>query len=331
MLTTGRPKGQLAWLREVGLHTSRPFYHSRLGAAFHDDSLHGMRKMPAECVDLVITSPPFALTRKKEYGNEPIERYMAWFMPFCGEIKRILKPTGSFILDIGGTWIPGSPVRSIYHFEVAVALSKMFYLAQDFYWYNPSRLPTPAEWVTVRRVRVKDAVNTVWWFSKSETPEADNRRILQPYSPAMKALLKNGYKAKLRPSGHDISEHFNRDNGGAIPPNLLTIANTESNSAYLRMCKEFGIKPHPARFPGKLVEFFADFLLPEPGALVLDPFAGSNITGSIAEQRRHRWIAFEKEDQYIRGSMLRFVEGTLFVDKNLRSLLTNGNPKKASK
>jgi len=60
-----------------------------------------------------MTSPPFALTRKKEYGNEPVERYLEWFTPFCLEIKRILKPTGSFVLDIGGAWVSGAPVRSV--------------------------------------------------------------------------------------------------------------------------------------------------------------------------------------------------------------------------
>jgi len=313
----------LEWLADIGLGDLKPYYQTDQGAAFLGDSLSGMRRIPADSIDLVITSPPFALIRKKEYGNEPIDRYLAWFLPFCEEIKRILKPDGSFVLDIGGTWIPGAPVRSTYHFEVAIALSKMFKLAQEFYWYNPSRLPTPAEWVTVRRVRVKDAVNTVWWFGKTESPAADNRRVLQPYSEAMKSLLKNGYKAQLRPSGHDISDKFNKDNGGAIPPNLLTIANTESNSAYLRICKTFGIKPHPARFPARLVEFFVDFLLDGKDRLVLDPFSGSNTTGSVAEQRGHRWIAFEQEERYIRGSILRFLGSGINIDPRVRAVLAS--------
>lgn len=321
MLVLGKPKSGLGWLADLGLGQAKPTYHTKFGAAFLGDSLAGMKRMPSDSVDLVFTSPPFALTRQKEYGNEPVERYLAWFLPFCEEIKRILKPDGSFVLDIGGAWIPGAPVRSMYHFEVAIALSKMFKLAQDFYWYNPSRLPTPAEWVTVRRLRVKDAVNTVWWFGKGEYPNADNRRVLQPYSAAMKSLLKNGYKAQMRPSGHDISDKFNRDNGGAIPSNLLTIANTESNSAYLRLCKSTGIKPHPARFPAKLVEFFVDFLLDGKRRLVVDPFGGSNTTGSVAEQRGHRWIVFEREFEYLRGSILRFLGGDLFPDPTVRSVV----------
>jgi len=117
MIATGKPKTNLPWLTDVGLGTVKPFYHTSKGAAFLGDSLAGMRMIPSESVDLVFTSPPFALTRQKEYGNEPIERYMAWFLPFCEEIRRILKPDGSFVLDIGGAWItaPHAPLRSVYH------------------------------------------------------------------------------------------------------------------------------------------------------------------------------------------------------------------------
>jgi len=282
-----------------------PAYSTPLGAMFQIDALALLSKLPSESVDLVMTSPPFALTRKKEYGNEPLDKYIEWFMPFCLEIKRVLKPTGSFVLDIGGAWVPGVPVRSVYHFELAVLLAKEFHLAQEFYWYNPARLPTPAEWVTVRRMRVKDAVNMVWWFGKTEWPNSDNRQVLQPYSESMKGLIKNGYKAAKRPSGHDISTKFQKDNGGAIPSNLITIANTESNSAYLRKCKEKGIKPHPARYPEQLVRFFVDFLT-KPGELIVDPFAGSNVTGSVSDQSGRRWLASELESRYIEGSIVRF-------------------------
>ncbi len=321
MLSLGKPPRRVTWLKDLGLYKTKPFYSTKLGAAFLEDSLEGLRKMPSSSVDLVITSPPFALTRKKEYGNEPIDRYLDWFMPFCHEIRRILKDEGSFVLDIGGAWIPGAPVRSMYHFEVAVALSKVFKLAQDFYWYNPAKLPTPAEWVTVRRIRVKDAVNTVWWFGKTEFPKADNRGVLVPYSESMKSLIKNGYKAKKRPSGHDISTKFQKDNGGAIPPNLLTFANTESNSLYLRLCKQYGIKPHPARYPAKLIEFFFDLLIDDEDAVVVDPFSGSNVTGAVAESRGLRWISFEREIDYIRGSMLRFHDGPLFESPAVASIL----------
>jgi putative addiction module CopG family antidote len=122
-----------------------------------------------------------------------------------------------------------------------------------------------------------------------------------------KKLLSNGYRAKLLPSGHDISDNFSKDNNGAIPPNLLSLANTDSNSTYLRECRERGIKPHPARFPHGLPEFFINFLT-DPGDLVVDPFAGSNIAGEVAENLQRRWIAFEIIEEYLEGSKFRFPE-----------------------
>lgn len=311
MVTKNAYQCGLTWPNDLGLSKLKPAYSTPCGAIYQIDAINLLSKLPTDSVDLVMTSPPFALTRKKEYGNEPLERYLEWFMPFCLEIKRILKPTGSFVLDIGGAWIPGVPVRSVYHFDLAVRLAREFFLAQEFYWFNPARLPTPAEWVTVRRLRVKDAVNMVWWFSKTEWPKADNRRVLQPYSDSMKDLLKKGYKAKKRPSGHDISTKFQRDNGGAIPPNLIQIANTESNSAYLRECRKRGIKAHPARYPEQLVKFFIDFLT-DKDDLVVDPFAGSNVTGAVCDRFARRWLASETEPNYIEGSLIRFEIGPLF-------------------
>jgi DNA modification methylase len=301
------PRSKEARLPFAGL--PHPFYRQRFGAAFLGDSLDLMQSVESGSINLILTSPPFALTRKKEYGNPNADAYAEWFMPFAKQFRRILKSDGSLVIDLGGAYLPGYPVRSIYQFELLVRLCKEsgFFLAQEFYHHNPARLPTPAEWVTVRRIRAKDSVNTVWWLSVSEFPKADNRKVLVQYSESMRKLLKNGYKPALRPSGHDISDKFNKDNNGAIPSNLLTLANTESNSAYLRRCKEAGIRPHPARYPEAFARFFIEFLT-DQGDLVLDPFAGSNTTGYVAEHLRRKWIAFEIEETYLRGSLFRFEE-----------------------
>src|SRR5262249_8206021 len=171
----------------------------------------------------------------------------------------------------------------------------------------PSKLPTPAEWVTIQRTRVKDAVNTVWWLSKTESPRADNRRVLRPYSRSMHRLLREGYQTAERPSQHKISPHFRRDNGGAIPPNLLEAPNTPSADGYLRRARAAGLPIHPARFPPAVPEFFIRFLT-EPGQLVVDPFAGSNVTGHVAERLERRWLSVEVNPAYVAGSRLRFEE-----------------------
>lgn len=286
---------------------SSVFHKTKLGCIYHADSLDVMQAMKPNSVDLVMTSPPFALTRKKEYGNEQEGEYLEWFRAFAAHFHRILKDSGSLVIDLGGAWKPGVPIRSLYHFKLLIMLCEEFgfHLAQDFYWWNPSKLPTPAEWVNIRRIRVKDAINTVWWLSKTEWPRASNRRVLQPYSPSMQSLLTNGYKAKLRPSGHDISNKFSIDNGAAIPPNLIAIPNTESNSAYMRYCQENGIKTHPARFPADLPEYFIR-MLTDPGDFVFDPFGGSCITGEVSERLGRKWACAELVQDYLDGAIGRF-------------------------
>lgn len=266
-----------------------------------------MKSILSESVNLILTSPPFALTRKKDYGNVPEDAYVDWFVPFAHQFQRVLTSDGSLVIDLGGAYRHGVPVRSLYQYELLIRLCRecKFMLAQEFFHYNPARLPAPAEWVNIRRIRVKDSVNVVWWLSKVPFPKADNKQVLQPYSDSMKSLFQNGYRAKSRPSGHTISDKFNIINAGAIPANLLTIANTESNSAYLRKCAEHKIRPHSARFPERFAEFFISFLT-EEGDLVLDPFAGSNTTGAVAERMRRKWISIEIEEEFVIGSRLRF-------------------------
>jgi len=288
-------------------------YYTNLGRAYVGDSHNLLASIDDNSVDLVITSPPFALQRRKEYGNKDQDEYVGWLVQFGRDIYRILKESGSFVLDLGGAYKKKRPVRSLYNFRILIQMCDEygFNLAEEFYWHNPAKLPSPIEWVNKRKIRAKDSVNTVWWFSKSDFPKADIRKVLVPYSERMKKLLEDPdsfYKAKKRPSGHDISNSFGTSvNGGAIPPNLLQIPNTDSNSQYLRLCKEFSAKKHPARFPSKLPEFFIDFLTDEHD-LVVDIFAGSNTTGEVADIRGRRWLACDLDRDYLAASALRFFE-----------------------
>ncbi len=293
----------------------KPYYQTLFGKAFCGDSLVLLRKIKSESVDLVVTSPPFALLRQKEYGNKAQDKYVSWLTKFGREIHRILKSTGSFVLDLGGAYVKGKPVRSLYNYRVLIKFCDDlgFFLAEEFFWHNPSKLPSPIEWVNKRKIRTKDSVNTVWWFSKTPFPKADVSNILIPYSDRMKKLLKNPdkyYDPKKRPSGHDISSAFKKNNGGAISSNLLIFPNSESNSIYLSLCKKLNQKAHPARFPAKLPEFFIKFLT-NTGDLVVDIFAGSNTTGEVAEKLKRKWLAFEINEEYVKNSLLRFYPKTL--------------------
>src|ERR1700730_2731940 len=297
-----------------------PYYETPLGAAYLEDALAILRSIPDDSVNAVITSPPYALHFKKEYGNVDKKDYVNWFLPFAKEFFRVLKNDGSFILNIGGSYNKGLPTRSMYLYKLLIQLVDAggFHLAQEFFWYNPAKLPMPAEWVTVRRIRVKDAVEHVWWLGKTAWPKARNRNVLRPYSGDMIRLNQRGVRATVRPSGHNIKASFDKIGaGGAIPPNVfedtpddfLKFGNNSANDIYTMRCKEAGIKIHPARFPAALPDFFIRFLTDE-GDIVLDPFAGSNTTGAVAEKLNRRRIVTETVEEYLAASKLRFDSGT---------------------
>jgi hypothetical protein len=370
------------------LMESEAVYNSSQGASYQGDSRELLKQLPANSIDLIVTSPPFALQHKKEYGNEDQEGYNDWFMEFIPEVRRVLQPHGSFVVEIGGAFKRGIPERSDYQFKLLNRLvdedeGKM-HLAQDFYWYNPAKLPNPIEWVNVRKIRVTDAVTHIWWLTpdinkdsavedgEHPHPEANNQRVLQEYSDSQKQLLETGdFNDGKRSSGWDIDpDAFANENDGSIPDNLLEgfasedvlerldemsaqefldivtnggvenlsagdllrllglggrtadnvieASNTASNTHYLKMCREFEVDAHPARFPRQIPEFFIDYLTPNPpyddwthGELdrpvVLDIFAGSNITGKIAERKGRNWLAFEQEQKYIDASQFRFL------------------------
>ena len=185
-------------------------------------------------------------------------------------------------------------------------------LCQQFVCQNPARLPSPAQWVNVERIRVKDAFTHIWWMSPTQRPKANNRNVLTPYSESMQHLLTTKeYNSGQRPSEHLIgSKSFLTDNGGAIPPNVITAANTRANDPYLEYCKANHVRPHPARMPAQIASFFIQFLT-EPNDIVLDPFAGSNVTGAVAESLGRRWLSIEAENEYALASVGRFPEGSI--------------------
>jgi DNA modification methylase len=296
-------------------------FDAKYGSALWADSLKVLNALPDQSVNLVVTSPPYALHFKKEYGNASKQEYIEWFLPFAREIFRVLRDDGSFVLNIGGSYNAGSATRSIYHFKLLIALVEevKFHLAQECFWFNPAKMPVPAEWVTVRRVRVKDSVEYVWWFSKTPAPKANNRKVLKPYSKDMLRLNARGVRETVRPSGHNITSTFTQiEAGGSIPANvveellaeelptdMLKFGNNSANDNYIIRCKAAGIPAHPARFPSALPEFFIKLLTDEQD-FVVDPFAGSNTTGATAERLFRRWLTMELVESYWQAGRFRF-------------------------
>lgn len=307
-------------------------YETELGQCICGDSLKELEKLEDGSVNLVVTSPPFALQRKKEYGNEEQNNYVDWLCRFGEIVYKKLREDGSFVIDIGGAYEKGEPSYSLYQFKVLIKMCDVigFKLAQPFYWHNPSALPSPIEWVNKRKLRAKTSVNTVWWFCKNpKLCKADVTKVLTPYSERMQKLIKNPDEFVkednvLRPSGHMLNKaSWSKNNGGAIPPNMLQFPNSESNSQYLRYCKKLNVKGHPARFPAALPEFFIKFLTDE-GDLVVDIFGGSNTTGQTAEKLLRKWKSFELSKEYVASSVFRFSENEKAAQSYYEEIMSDG-------
>lgn len=301
-LAESRPEPRLAYKTKRGV-----MYHG-----FAEDVLQSsLGRKHLGKVHLIVTSPPFPLNRKKKYGNRQGEQYVDWLASFALLFRDFLTDDGSIVIEMGNAWEPGEPVMSTLALKALLEFLERgdLKLCQQFICYNPARLPTPAQWVNVERVRVKDAYTHIWWMAPTAQPKADNRRVLKAYSSSMLKLLKTKkYNPGKRPSEHHIgTTSFLRNNRGAIPSNVLTFTNTRSIDPYLLYCRKKDLPVHPARMPLGLAAFFIKFLT-KPRDLVLDPFGGSNTTGASAEDLKRRWIAIEANHDYVKGSRGRFLE-----------------------
>jgi len=304
-------------------------YSTKLGKYYVGQCENMIKKLNLDGkVQLILTSPPFPLNHKKKYGNFSGEEYLNWFSKLAKLFSKLLTPDGSIVIEMGNAWEPNRPVQSLLTLNSLLAFANTpktkLRLCQEFICYNPARLPSPAQWVTVNRIRTIDSFTHIWWLSNSDYPKADNRKVVRPYSDSMKKLLeKQTFNAGKRPSQHIISKNgFLANNGGSIshnvleleaneeiryPYSMLRLANTKSNDFFTKTCKKRNIVPHPARMPLELASFFINFLTDEKD-LVLDPFGGSNTTGFCAERAKRKWISIEADKEYGEQSKIRFEE-----------------------
>jgi len=290
----------------------KPIYRTAMGQAYNssiEDFIASPRFQELKgTVDLILTSPPYPLVSPKAYGNRVGEDYKSWLSGIMTELKSLLKPKGSLVVEIGNAWDKGQPTMSTLPLETLIQIKEQSNLnvCQQFIWNNPNKLPGPATWVNIKRIRVKDSFTHIWWYAPSVDPKANNQKVLTPYGEGMKKLLeKQDYNRGMRPSGHNIGDGFLKGNKGAIPSSVLTYANTKEDPKYREWCKEKGVSQHPARMPEKLAEFFIN-LTTSKNSLVFDPFGGSNTTGKTAENLGRRWIVVERDPEYVLGSKGRF-------------------------
>lgn len=321
----------------------KPKFSTKFGKYYIGDSVKQLSSKFGDNlqgkVQLILTSPPFPLNQKKKYGNLKGKAYLEWFTKLAGTFSRLLTPDGSIVIELGNSWEPKRPIQSTLHLESLLGFLNNpdadLRLCQQFICYNPARLPSPAQWVTVNRIRTIDSYTNIWWMAKTDFPKADNRKVLRPYSKSMNSLLRrNKYNSGTRPSQHKIgNKSFLVDNSGSIvhnvieveqmdenrklriPHNIFSLANTNSNDYFLNACRVKKIQLHPARMPLDLASFFIDFLT-DPGDIVVDPFAGTNTTGYCAERLGRKWISIEIEPKYAEQSRLRFQDPVLKQNLN---------------
>ncbi len=286
-------------------------FETQNGVALWAESQAGVAQIESGLANLWMTSPPYPLLKKKDYQSQfDAREHIDFLVDRAREWKRCVSDDGSIVVNLGDVWTPGQPEMSLYQERLLIRLADDvgLHLAEKLYWHNPSKMPSPAEWVTVKRIRVTPAVENLWWLCKDpRKAKANNRNVLREYSDSMRRLIdRGGEKGAARPSGYDLkSGAFGQNAGGSIPHNLLSFANTSSNDGYQRYCREHDLPAHPARFPAGLVEWLVRFLSDE-GDICVDDFGGSLQFGAVCEKLNRRWISMDSSLTYLRGAFGRF-------------------------
>ncbi|MDR0927926.1 MAG: site-specific DNA-methyltransferase [Ignavibacteria bacterium] len=251
---------------------------------YNEDCLQTMSKMPDNYVDLVITSPPYADQRKSTYGGISPNKYVEWFLPISKELLRILKPTGTFILNIKEKVVEGE--RSTYVMELILEMRKQgWFWTEEFIWHKKNCFP--GKWPN----RFRDAWERLLQFNKDKHFNMYQDEVMVEMGDWAKSRLRNlSDTDKIRDNskngsgfGKNISNWIDRKK--AYPTNVLHLA-TECNN-----------KNHSAAFPEDLPEWFIKLFTKE-GDLVLDPFAGSGTTNIVANRMHRNTIGIEILPEY---------------------------------
>lgn len=276
------------------------------GIALWGDAAAVAAVLPEQFVSLMVTSPPYPLLTPKSYGNVAEREFVEWYLQYVKQYIRILKPTGSLILNLGPAYMKGQPVLSSYVQRLHLGLIDELGLhyAGHMYAHNQGKLPT-TNWVTREKIRIKNVLEDVIWYSLNPNPYINKDELKEPYSESYLAVLnKGGYPKAKRPCGQELT-HFKEDKGGKLIGNLLK-ANTVSRDPYFKFCREVGLQTHPARFSGMLVEKLIR-LFSKPGDVTADLMGGSGMVMEKSLELNRKCVIGETSLNYILGSMGRRV------------------------
>lgn len=288
-------------------------YTTEYGEYHYGDTLDLLNHIDDGSVQLLLTSPPFPQVKERnDYLNPNPNTYVDWLLNIVKQYLSKLTKTGSIVIELGHVYNHRQPTLNIYNYEFIYRAVKELnlHLCFQFFFYNPSSLPSPTAYCNRMRIRPKNSVSLMPWLSLTPKPYADTNSVLKPYSKKFKKLLKLDQITAIdhnTPSGHYIHNDTWKNNGGSIPTNLLSIPNSDSCDKYLKVCRSLNLKPHSARMPKKLVEFFVKSLTSEQD-LVVDPFGGSNTTGFVAQSLNRRWTTIDNNKHFIGTSLFRFID-----------------------
>jgi site-specific DNA-methyltransferase (cytosine-N4-specific) len=287
-------------------------YTTSLGSFLWGHAEDVISSLDRGSVNLVFTSPPYPLLRKKEYGNLNGEAYLNWLEDILGLHLEALAPHASLLVNLGEAYEQrGSPALSTYREELTIRARKNLGLSLfgKYYWHNPSK-PPAGHWVTHAKCRPKNDAEEILWFAKTgESPRFYGENALRPYGATMRKLLERGGDSRAkRPSGHGDSKNgFSVDRGGSWPGQVISLPNAASNGPYFSFCRDHGLPPHPARFPEKLAHLMVS-THSQKGDLLFDPFGGSGTMAEMAEALERRWVVGERDLNYSISSIGRFTK-----------------------
>jgi site-specific DNA-methyltransferase (adenine-specific) len=290
------------------MNTPRPgFLDTSLHSAIHHgDCLKVLQKFPDECIDLIVTSPPYADQRASTYGGVHPDEYVQWMLPRTEQMLRVLKPTGSFILNIKEKALDGE--RHTYVIELILAMKKQGWLwTEEYIWHKKNCYP--GKWPN----RFRDAWERCLHFTKQRKFRMNQQSVMVP--------MGDWAQSRLRSLGkNDVVRHESQV-GNAFGKN---IANWQGRDmAYptnvLHMATECGNKKHSAAFPQALPEWFIK-LFTDAGDVVLDPFVGSGTTVEAACGLGRQVIGIDVVKEYVESSQLKLNphQGALF-DENTKA------------
>lgn len=259
------------------------------------DSLSLLKELPDNYVDLVITSPPYSTMKKYiDYDGIHPDEYVEWFIPYCIEIQRVMKDSGSFILNINDKIVDG--FRHPYVFDLISRIHKdtnlMMY--ERLFWNKLKSLPN--------RNRFGDRIEFLFWFTKTKKFNINMDEMRVPYSEKSINRMKKPLKKRWSRTDNDVKEYkdWSPNLKGAMPTTLINISSESKKIA----------NNHIAVYPVPLVDYFIKGTTKE-GDIVLDPFMGTGTTALSAKKLNRNWIGFEMQQSYIDSANIRISNSNL--------------------